>query len=68
MKYDDLLDYDWNYNSLPKRMPLCQRAKIFLPFAALTGFEEVLEETKRLEIAEVEENYTSEQFPLDNLY
>ena len=60
MKYDDLLDYDWNYDSLPKRMPLCQRAKIFLPFAALTGFEEALEQ--------VEENYTSEQFPLDNLY
>ena len=49
-------------------MPLCQRAKIFLPFAALTGFEEALEETKRLEIAEVDESYASERFLLDNLY
>ena len=41
--YDDILDYDWNYDSLPNRMPMSQRAKIFLPFAALTGFEEALE-------------------------
>ncbi len=54
-KYDDLLDYDWNYDSLPNRMPLSQRAKIFLPFAALTGFDQALEETLRTEIAEMEE-------------
>ena len=41
--YDDLIDYDWNYDSLPNRMPLSQRAKIFLPFAALTGFDEALD-------------------------
>lgn len=54
-KYDDLLDYNWNYDSLPNRMPLSQRAKIFLPFAALTGFDQALEETLRTEIAEMEE-------------
>lgn len=54
-KYADLLDYDWNYDSLPNRMPLSQRAKIFLPFAALTGFDQALEETLRTEIAEMEE-------------
>ena len=54
-KYADLLDYKWNYDSLPNRMPLSQRAKIFLPFAALTGFDQALEETLRLEIAEMEE-------------
>ena len=47
--YDDLLDYDWNYDSLPNRMPLSQRAKIFLPFAALTGFEEALSEMEKME-------------------
>ena len=54
-KYDDLLDYNWNYDSLPNRMPLSQRAKIFLPFAALTGFDQALEETLHTEIAEMEE-------------
>lgn len=53
-KYADLLDYNWNYDSLPNRMPLSQRAKIFLPFAALTGYEEALENTLRTEIAEME--------------
>ena len=43
--YDDIIDYDWNETSLSERMPLSQRAKIFLPFAALTGYEEALEET-----------------------
>ncbi len=53
--YDDLLDYNWNYDSLPNRMPMSQRAKIFLPFAALTGFDEALENTLKNEISEIEE-------------
>ena len=53
--YDDLLDYNWNYDSLPNRMPMSQRAKIFLPFAALTGFDEALENTLKNEISEMEE-------------
>lgn len=52
--YDDIINYDWNYDSLTNRMPLSQRAKIFLPFAALTGYEEALEETLKLEIAGIE--------------
>ena len=55
MKYGDLLDYDWNYDSLPNRMPMAQRAKIFLPFAALTGFDEALDNMLKNEIAEMEE-------------
>ena len=53
--YDDILDYDWNYDSLPNRMPLFQRAKIFLPFAALTGFDEAIQNTIEQEIAELGE-------------
>ena len=49
-KYSDILDYDWNYDSLPNRMPLSQRAKIFLPFAALTGFDEAIQNTIKMEI------------------
>ena len=53
--YDDILNYDWNYDSLPKRMPLSQRAKNFLPFAALTGFDEAIKNTIEEEIAEMGE-------------
>lgn len=60
-KYADLLDYNWNHDSLQNRMPLSQRAKIFLPFAALTGFEEALENTLRAEIAEMEYNGKSDE-------
>ena len=54
-KYSDIIDYDWNYVSLPNRMPLSQRAKIFLPFAALTGFDEAIQKTIDQEIAELGE-------------
>ena len=54
-KYSDILDYNWNYDSLPNRMPLSQRAKIFLPFAALTGFDEAIQNTINQEIAELGE-------------
>ena len=53
-KYADILDYDWNYDSPPNRMPLSQRAKIFLPFAALTGFDEAIQNTIKQEIAEMD--------------
>ena len=53
-RYADILDYDWNYDSLPNRMPLSQRAKIFLPFAALTGFDEAIQNTIKQEIAEMD--------------
>ena len=52
-KYSDILNYDWNYDSLPNRMPLSQRAKIFLPFAALTGFDEAIQNTIKMEIDEM---------------
>ena len=54
-KYSDILNYAWNYDSLPNRMPLSQRAKIFLPFAALTGFDEAIQNTIEQEIAELGE-------------
>ena len=53
-RYVDILDYDWNYDSLPNRMPMSQRAKIFLPFAALTGFNEALDDTLKAEIEKYE--------------
>ncbi|MCR4631033.1 MAG: hypothetical protein K5786_05335 [Treponema sp.] len=53
--YSDIIDYDWNFSSLKNRMPLSQRAKIFLPFSALTGYDEALQKTLELEIAEMNE-------------
>ena len=52
--YDDIIDYDWKYESLTERMPLSQRAKIFLPFAALTGFDEALQKTVEKSVSEYE--------------
>ena len=56
-RYDDIINYNWNHDSLQNRMPLSQRAKIFLPFAALTGYDEALQETLKMEIAEMEEKH-----------
>lgn len=55
--YDDIIGYDWQAGSLHDRMPLSQRAKIFLPFSALTGFDEALENTLNSEIAEIENEH-----------
>lgn len=55
--YDDIINYNWNYDSLQNRMPLSQRAKIFLPFSALTGYDEALQTTLKIEIEEVEGTY-----------
>ena len=55
--YSDIINYEWTRASLQNRMPLEQRAKIFLPFAALTGYDEALKETLQNEIAEMEEKH-----------
>ncbi len=49
-KYSDIINLNWNQDSLSNRMPLEQRAKIFLPFTALTGYEEALKATLEKEI------------------
>lgn len=50
MKYDDIINTEWNEGSLKNRMSVAQRAKIFLPFAALTGYEDELDKTLECEI------------------
>lgn len=57
-KYTDIINHNWTHDSLPNRMPLNQRAKIFLPFAALTGFDEALDKTLQAEIAQMEVCYS----------
>ena len=48
--YSDIINTVWNESSLKNRMSVNQRAKIFLPFAALTGFEDELDKTLAQEI------------------
>lgn len=50
MNYDDIINTKWDEASLKNRMPVSQRAKIFLPFAALTGYEDELDKTLASEI------------------
>lgn len=47
MNYDDIINTEWPPQNKLQRMPLSQRAKIFLPFAALKGYEESLENVSR---------------------
>ncbi|WP_318659468.1 hypothetical protein [uncultured Treponema sp.] len=62
MKYDDILDTDWNESSLKNRMSVSQRAKIFLPFAALTGYEDELDKTLLREIENMKQKTGSIKF------
>lgn len=61
-KYDDIINTVWNETSLKNRMPLEQRAKIFLPFSALTGYEEELSKTLAEEIESMKERTGSIKF------
>jgi len=45
-KYDDIINMEYPFNTTRPRMPMEERAKIFLPFAALKGFEEAVERTQ----------------------
>ena len=46
-KYDDIIDLPHHVSDRHLQMPLMDRAAQFSPFAALTGFEEVLKETEK---------------------
>lgn len=41
-KYDDIIDIDWPIRTSQGRMTMLDRAKIFLPFAALKGYDEAI--------------------------
>ena len=48
--YDGIIDFEWKGSPSRIRMPLEQRAKIFMAFTPLTGYSELLrkaEETAR---------------------
>ena len=46
--YDDIINLPHHESRVYKRMPTLNRAAQFSPFAALTGYEDAIEETGRL--------------------
>lgn len=57
-KYDDILQLPHHVSARHPRMAICDRAAQFLPFAALTGYDDAVRETARLtaECIELDEN------------
>lgn len=57
-KYEEIINTSWPQKSNRPRMDLEQRAKIFLPFSALRGYEESLENQRQLNLEKYEEKYS----------
>ncbi|MCR4821450.1 MAG: hypothetical protein K5873_01090 [Treponema sp.] len=51
-KYSEIIDYQWLGSLKHNKMPLASRAKIFMPFAALRGYEEALERVRKESLEE----------------
>ena len=47
-KYDDIIDLPHHISATRPRMPMIDRAAQFMPFRALTGYEDAVHETARL--------------------
>ena len=47
-RYDDIINLPHHESTIYKRMPTINRAAQFAPFAALTGYEDAIEETGRI--------------------
>lgn len=65
MSYDDIIN-EHRPPSLKKRMPRSERAKIFMPFAALKGYEEATAAqedvlSERIVLSEERQAYLNEQ-------
>ena len=53
-KYDDIIDLPHHVSSTRPQMPMIDRAAQFMPFRALTGYEDAVHETARLTEERVE--------------
>ena len=64
-KYDDMLHLPHHRSAVRPPMPMQDRAAQFSPFAALTGYEAVIEEAAgaHLSAAEQEANGRTENLP-----
>ena len=52
--YEDIIDHPYHVSDHRPRMPMANRAAQFAPFAALTGYGDVVKETARLTDKEME--------------
>ena len=59
-QYDDIIQLPHPTSKKHPRMAAIDRAAQFSPFAALTGYEQALEETKEIAIDRVEHEVTGE--------
>ena len=55
-KYEDIIDLPHHVSATRQRMSISDRAAQFAPFAALTGYDGVIEETVRLTDSQDETN------------
>ena len=53
-RYDDIIDLPHHRSTRHPPMSMHNRAAQFMPFAALTGYEEVIAETARRNVEEVD--------------
>ena len=53
-EYADIINLPRSEPQCHQRMPMAKRAAQFSPFAALTGYEEVVEQTAREHEAKIE--------------
>ena len=68
-RYDDIINLPHHVSAVRKRMSMHDRAAQFSPFAALTGYDDAIDETARLtdkqfELSEDERNRLDEQLRL----
>ena len=61
-KYDDIINLPHPVSGKHSRMALIDRAAQFSPFAALTGYEKALEETKEIAIDKVANEIETEEW------
>ena len=61
-KYDDIIGLDHPTSKRHPRMAAIDRAAQFSPFAALTGYEKALEETKESAIDKVANEIETEEW------
>ncbi len=54
-KYSDIINLPHHVSKKHKPMPVKDRAAQFAPFAALTGFDEKIEDTAESKLKEVED-------------
>lgn len=60
--YDDIINLPHHVSSNRLPMPLEARAAQFAPFAALTGFEDVIDDTAKLSIERTAEEIEHEEW------